>query len=306
MCPLSALSGLESPLSGSGSQGAIASPSSVSRKSSSPQNLLTRGRGWRSPSLFFSIFSGSPIERLWPRTCISGIGREAGSLERQFQLRGIPALLAIRLIGSVTVLSRSAGRIQAVNPRHDVLPNRNRNAGLYLSTRASGQSGTPATIVAVTDFADEERLLFHVIQQAKRRAAKVLLVHVLDSRKSSPGAGGCAQAAPSPSCTEFARTSLHRMARQLRWVGIACEPFLLRGAPAREILLLARASCADSILMTAPREELAQPSDPAQHAASAIRETALLSPVNTATSATVQRVVTQALCPVIVLGALGV
>ncbi len=46
-----------------------------------------------------------------------------------------------------------------------------------------------------------------------------------------------------------AREALDRMARQLRWLGITCEPLLLSGQPELEIPLLVRSCGADTVLL---------------------------------------------------------
>ncbi|MFP5206968.1 MAG: universal stress protein [Acidobacteriota bacterium] len=112
----------------------------------------------------------------------------------------------------------------------------------------------PEVILAVTDFADEEALLFHAIRQARRSAARVLLVHVLHSTRSSPRIVAASAAPADGFSAQHAQRALERMARQLRWVGIACEPILLRGDAAEEILALAKARAADRVLLTAWRD----------------------------------------------------
>lgn len=118
----------------------------------------------------------------------------------------------------------------------------------------------PGAILAVTNFADEEILLFHSIQQARRSVAKVILVHVLQAKDALPDSRDCSKSIEPGCVTESALASLNRMAQQLRWVGIPCEPLLLRGAPAKEITLAAKAHGADRILMSAAYEERAQQS----------------------------------------------
>ena len=115
------------------------------------------------------------------------------------------------------------------------------------------QWSAPGVILAVTNFTDEERLLFHAIQQARRSAAKVLLIHVLQTENAPtyeriyPSETG--------SMAQPALESLNRMARQLRWVGITCEPLLLKGSPAQEIQLAAKARGADRVLMATAFEK---------------------------------------------------
>lgn len=109
----------------------------------------------------------------------------------------------------------------------------------------------PELILAVTDFADEETLLFHCIQQARHSQAAVILAHVLQSegRQSSAIRNSC-PAEPS-SAVEASLRTLERMARQLRWVGIQCEPVLLMGDPTEELLAIIKKRGVDRLLLTA-------------------------------------------------------
>jgi nucleotide-binding universal stress UspA family protein len=108
----------------------------------------------------------------------------------------------------------------------------------------------PEVMLVVTNFADEEALLFHAIRQARQSSAKVLLAYVIQGRQSSSGtATTCRQTANTPS-VNYAQQTLERMARQLRWVGISCEPVLLRGNPAEEVLTLAKARAVDRLLLS--------------------------------------------------------
>jgi nucleotide-binding universal stress UspA family protein len=134
--------------------------------------------------------------------------------------------------------------------------------GLLPSARVLRQWSAPATILAITNFANEEILLFHAIQQARRSAARVLLVHVLPSDNVLPGVRRWIQPGETGSLAESARACLQRMARQLRWVGIQCEPLLLRGSVAREIPLVAKARGADRILMDAACQKRAKGTAP--------------------------------------------
>ncbi len=122
-------------------------------------------------------------------------------------------------------------------------------ASFLPSAQTLRQWTAPGTILAVTNFADEEILLFHAIRQARRSAAKVLLVHVLQPRNALPIARRWVHRTDAGSSAESALVSLHRMARQLRWVGIPCEPLLLRGLPGKEISLVVKARGVDRILM---------------------------------------------------------
>lgn len=108
----------------------------------------------------------------------------------------------------------------------------------------------PSLTLAITDFADEEKLLFHVIRQAMPGRCKVLLVHVLQHG----GAGGSnhskAFAEENGRSAKSARAPLERMAHELRWVGVPCEPILLRGLPGEEIPQLVRSRGVNRVILS--------------------------------------------------------
>ena len=122
------------------------------------------------------------------------------------------------------------------------------------SARLLRQWTSPRAILAITNFADEQILLFHAIQQARQSNAKVLLVHVLEPDRAQTGPTEPKLSLGLGNAVESALAPLNRMARKLRWVGIPCEPLLLRGSPREEIPLIAKARGVDRILMTAASE----------------------------------------------------
>jgi nucleotide-binding universal stress UspA family protein len=109
---------------------------------------------------------------------------------------------------------------------------------------------SPKLILAVTNVSDEEPLLFHVVNQARQNAAKVLLVYVpLPERSRSDACRAARQVRLLPS-PKIAEAKLARMARQLRWVGIPCESIVLKGSPAEEIRFLVESRGVDRIIVT--------------------------------------------------------
>ena len=131
--------------------------------------------------------------------------------------------------------------------------------GSAVNAQALRRWCTPALILAVTDLADEEKLLFHAIRQAMPGNAKLLLAHVLPRGNAPHRAKNRNAAEENIGTAKSARAALERMARQLRWVGISCEPILLRGTPAKEIAALAGSSGAERILLTLQHEERPDP-----------------------------------------------
>jgi nucleotide-binding universal stress UspA family protein len=152
-------------------------------------------------------------------------------------------------------MRRRVWRTGIVNARSNSVLEQTWNASISLSPLVLRQWSGPGMILAVTNLADEEILLFHAIQQARRSSAKVLLVHVLEPEKVPPHRGERTRSPEYQSLAESALAALNRMARQLRWVGVPCEPLLLRGSPAQEIPLVAKARGADRLLMTAACEK---------------------------------------------------
>jgi nucleotide-binding universal stress UspA family protein len=152
-------------------------------------------------------------------------------------------------------MRRRVWRTGTVNARSNSVLEQTWNANLSLSSQVLRQWSGPGIILAVTDLTDEEILLFHAIQQARRSSAKVLLVHVLQPEKVRSQAGEWTRPSEYQSLAESALAALDRMARQLRWVGVPCEPLLLRGSPAKEIPLVAKARSADRLLMTTACEK---------------------------------------------------
>ena len=125
-----------------------------------------------------------------------------------------------------------------------------RNSNFSLSTQILRQWSAPGIILAITNLADEEVLLSHAVHQARRSTARVLLLHVLEPESLPPHTGEGTPPSAQQSLAESALATLNRMARQLRWVGVPCEPLLLRGSPAQEILLVAKARGVDRLLVT--------------------------------------------------------
>lgn len=137
-----------------------------------------------------------------------------------------------------------------MNAPSNSLLEKTRNSSFSLSTHILRQWSAPGIILAITNLADEEVLLLHAIHQARRSAARVLLLHVLQAENLPLHTGEWTHLPEHQSMAESALAALDRMARQLRWVGIPCEPLLLRGSPPKEVLLVAKARSADRLLVT--------------------------------------------------------
>jgi nucleotide-binding universal stress UspA family protein len=107
-----------------------------------------------------------------------------------------------------------------------------------VSARTIRLWSAPEVILAFTNLMDEPVLLPHIISQARRSSAKIILAHVHSAATRTCRKPSSAR----PASNREAREALDRMARQLRWLGFICEPVLLSGQPELEIPLLVR-SC---------------------------------------------------------------
>jgi nucleotide-binding universal stress UspA family protein len=103
-----------------------------------------------------------------------------------------------------------------------------------VSAKVLRQWCTPQVILVVTNLSDEFVLLPHAISQARLSGAKIVLARSVS---------------PSEAHVVEARIALDRMARQLRWLGIACEPLVLSGHPEAEIPAAVRSYRADRVMV---------------------------------------------------------
>ena len=104
----------------------------------------------------------------------------------------------------------------------------------------------PEVILGITDLTDEAVLLPQLISQARQSSAKIVLAHVHDAQAFESGRK--LQSITVGRSLRTARETLERMARQLRWLGVICEPIVLSGHTASEIPLLARSCGVDRVL----------------------------------------------------------
>jgi len=106
----------------------------------------------------------------------------------------------------------------------------------------------PEIIMVATNLRDDLTILPHAIVQAGQSSAKILLVHVdeVSSHQSTLHNSWYQQPTTKHSAV---RTTLDRMAQQLRWVGITCEATVLHGNPEEELPLFAKTHSIDRLLM---------------------------------------------------------
>jgi hypothetical protein len=107
---------------------------------------------------------------------------------------------------------------------------------------------SPEIIMVATNLTDDLTILPHAILQARQSSAKILLVHVDEAPGHLPSLhkSWCQQPTTRPNAV---RSTLHRMAQQLRWVGITCEPAVLHGIPEEELPLFAKTRGVDRLIM---------------------------------------------------------
>jgi nucleotide-binding universal stress UspA family protein len=107
----------------------------------------------------------------------------------------------------------------------------------------------PQTILVATNLSDELTILPPAITQARQSSARILLAHVV-STEHHVSRFHDSPLQRSTSRLSEARMLLDRIARQLRWVGITCEPVVLNGIPEVEISRLAMTRGVDRLIVT--------------------------------------------------------
>jgi nucleotide-binding universal stress UspA family protein len=118
-----------------------------------------------------------------------------------------------------------------------------------VSEKALRQWCAPEVILVVTNLSDEWTILPHAIRQAKQSGAKILLAHVIAPDEMS---AMVRRPLHNRSTLQFreAQANLDRMARQLRWLGIICEPRVLTGQIEEEIPSLVSSCHADRVIIS--------------------------------------------------------
>ena len=127
--------------------------------------------------------------------------------------------------------------------------------GIAVSAQVLRRWCTPSLVLAITDLADEEKLLFNLIRQAMPGRAKVLLAHVLRNADAHHRSRNKRVPAENGGSAKTARYVLEQMARQLRWVGVSCEPILRAALPPEEVPAMVAARGVDRILLTLQGDE---------------------------------------------------
>jgi nucleotide-binding universal stress UspA family protein len=122
------------------------------------------------------------------------------------------------------------------------------SANCAVSAKMLRQWCTPHVILVVTNLTDELVILPHAIRQARQSGATVILANAVTPSETASRGPKSSSDSSVPQIHE-ARSILDRMARQLRWLGIASEPLVLIGHPEVELPLAARSCCADRVIL---------------------------------------------------------
>jgi nucleotide-binding universal stress UspA family protein len=111
-------------------------------------------------------------------------------------------------------------------------------------------------ILVVVDPEQSSLLVHHAAAHARRTGARVILAHVLApdpaEKKTPPGIVRFA----TPARCRAVLDKMEFAALQLLWQGILCDPVVLSGDPAEQIVAIARARGADRLLLSAHESSL--------------------------------------------------
>ena len=95
---------------------------------------------------------------------------------------------------------------------------------------------SPELILVATNLLEGQSLLLHAIFQARLSKAKVLLVHVIPhSYVRRDIQDGTPSFFPGPAVRRI-RATLDEAVKEFQQAGVLCEPIVLTGSPAEQIL----------------------------------------------------------------------
>lgn len=113
----------------------------------------------------------------------------------------------------------------------------------------SADTNSARPILVASNLEENSLLVHHAAMQARRTGARVVLAHVVApkaaEKKTSPGIVRIAD----PALCRTVLDQLEFAAIQLLWQGIVCDPVVLSGDPAQQIVALAHARGADRVLV---------------------------------------------------------
>lgn len=109
--------------------------------------------------------------------------------------------------------------------------------------------GRPHLILVATNLADRPGLTLQAISQARRDAARILLVHVLRPASLRTSFEPKPDSLITTSRVAAAWDVIHRASKLIEWQGIPCESLVVPGNPVEEIQRLVRSRNADRVLV---------------------------------------------------------
>jgi nucleotide-binding universal stress UspA family protein len=111
----------------------------------------------------------------------------------------------------------------------------------------------PKVILAATNLHDQPALMRHAVAEARMSGARLLLVHVVPSAAQPEDLSASPARVLLLPTIERAADALDRMALQLQWQGVLCEPIVLKGRPDEQIQILVHSRNVDRVIVGARR-----------------------------------------------------
>lgn len=109
----------------------------------------------------------------------------------------------------------------------------------------------PRVILVATNLRDQPALMGHASAEAIRSGARLLLVHVIPPPAQPEDASANLSRVLLPPSVQSAADVLDRMALQLQWQGVFCEPVVLKGRPDEQIRALVESRRVDRVVVAA-------------------------------------------------------
>ena len=103
-------------------------------------------------------------------------------------------------------------------------------------------------VLVVTNSTDHPSLMLFAISQARHSGKRILLVHVAPPDVTQKKTPFRVSFSPENGCQDV-REQLEYTALRLRWQGILCDPAVLSGDPAEQIMEIARFSSASRLIV---------------------------------------------------------
>lgn len=117
-----------------------------------------------------------------------------------------------------------------------------------MSQSAIVRWSNPETILVATNLLEGQTLVLHAIYQARLSRAAVLLVHVIRPSRLIAGTHEGAPSILPGSAVQAVKSKLDETAEEFRRAGILCEPIVLTGSPAEQIVRLVKTRTVDRVI----------------------------------------------------------